>query len=227
MYRYADGILKNYLSLKQEAHNFVFHAWLNEDRIVAGNNKAELFLIENCEILHEYKLYDMKERERRSSIGNNINDKQLNTVPDSHNVTSIIPYSKGFIASCGRGRAFLYEKTDEKEQYRKAREIKIPPDQASNDPTKNEDQIILSMSISPSEETLLAVTNWQQIYQLVFSNIDVGKADHAEFEYMNFSYHHAAVTGVDVCIRKPLAATCSTDRSVKIWNVETGFEIFF
>ena len=39
---------------------------------------------------------------------------------------------------------------------------------------------------------------------------------------MNYSFHHAAGTGVDVCIRKPLVATCSTDRSVRIWNFETG-----
>jgi WD40 repeat protein len=161
---------------------------------------------------------------RRPSISNNLNDTaKIASAPESHNVTAIIPYSKGFIASCGKGRAFLYEKTDDKEQYRKAREIIIPPDQASNDPSKSEEQIVLSMCISPSEETLLAVTNWQQIYQLVFSNIDVGKADHAEFEYMNYSYHHGSVTGVDVCIRKPLAATCSTDRSVRIWNFELGY----
>lgn len=64
MYRYADGFLKNYLSLKQEAHNLVSHAWLNEERIIVGDNKAELFLIENCEIIAEYKLLDGKEKER-------------------------------------------------------------------------------------------------------------------------------------------------------------------
>jgi WD40 repeat protein len=26
------------------------------------------------------------------------------------------------------------------------------------------------------------------------------------------------VTGVDTCVRKPLVATCSTDKSVRIWN---------
>jgi cilia- and flagella-associated protein 57 len=49
------------------------------------------------------------------------------------------------------------------------------------------------------------------------------KADNAEFEIMNYSFHHAAVTGVDVCIRKPLIATCSTDRSIRIWNFESGY----
>lgn len=33
---------------------------------------------------------------------------------------------------------------------------------------------------------------------------------------MNF--HTEPITGMDVCIRKPLIATCSTDRSVRIWN---------
>ena len=96
---------------------------------------------------------------------------------DSHDVTSIIQYSKGFIASCGKGRAFLYEKIDDKEQFRKIRDLKIVADQYSNDPSKAEEQIITSMCMSPNEETLLAVTNWQQIYQLVFSNIDVGKVN--------------------------------------------------
>ena len=150
-----------------------------------------------------------------------------NSSTESHDVTSIIPYSKGFIASCGKGRAFLYEKIDEKEYFKKIRDLKIISDQYSNDPSKAEEQVITSMCMSPSEETLLAVTNWQQIYQLVFSNIDVGKIDTAEFEFMNYSYHHGAVTGVDVCIRKPLIATCSTDRSVRIWNFETGLVLLF
>lgn len=64
MYRYADGILKNYLSLKQEAHHFTSHAWLTDEKLIVGNNRAELFLVQNCEILMEFKLYDIKERER-------------------------------------------------------------------------------------------------------------------------------------------------------------------
>lgn len=30
--------------------------------------------------------------------------------------------------------------------------------------------------------------------------------------------HHGRITGMDVCIRKPLIATCSSDKSVRIWN---------
>ena len=177
MYRYADGILKNYLSLKQEAHHFTAHAWLSDEKLIVGNNRAELFLVQNCEILMEIKIYDIRENHGRQSISSSAppgGETRIASV-DTHEVTSIIPYSKGFIVSCGKGKAFLYDKVDEKEAFRKQREVRIPPDQYSNDPSKSEDQVITSMCISPNEETFLAVTNWQQIYKLTFSSVDVGK----------------------------------------------------
>jgi WD40 repeat protein len=48
------------------------------------------------------------------------------------------------------------------------------------------------------------------------------KVDQAEFDILNYSNHHGSITGIDVCIRKPLIATCSSDRSIRIWNFETG-----
>lgn len=36
----------------------------------------------------------------------------------------------------------------------------------------------------------------------------------------------AAVTGLDMCVRRPLIATCSSDRSVRLWNyLERGCEL--
>jgi len=32
------------------------------------------------------------------------------------------------------------------------------------------------------------------------------------------SFHGLSITGLDTCIRKPLIATCSLDRSVRVWN---------
>jgi cilia- and flagella-associated protein 57 len=97
---------------------------------------------------------------------------------ENHDVSSIVPYSKGFIAACGHGQGFLFEKSDnDKELFRKVRELKIPLDQFSTDPSRSQHQRITSMFVSPNEETLLAVTEWQQIYQLIFSNIDVAKVN--------------------------------------------------
>lgn len=49
----------------------------------------------------------------------------------------------------------------------------------------------------------------------------------ATFSYLTEGYHHAQVTGVDTCVRKQLISTCGVDRSVRIWNYETGYEEFF
>ena len=43
----------------------------------------------------------------------------------------------------------------------------------------------------------------------------------AEFDYVMGPFHKDEITGLDVCIRKELIATCSKDRSVAIWNYAT------
>ena len=40
-------------------------------------------------------------------------------------VTSIVAYSKGFACACGPGIVYLYEKTDDKDFFKKAREIRV------------------------------------------------------------------------------------------------------
>lgn len=47
------------------------------------------------------------------------------------------------------------------------------------------------------------------------------QGDQAHFEVLSHAFHSSSVTGLDVCIRKPLIATCSLDRSVRVWNYET------
>ena len=103
-------------------------------------------------------------------------------------MTSIVAYSKGFACACGPGIVYLYEKTDDKDFFKKAREIRvriiwqsrfivllgfstlcdskyvfvfysqIPQDANSADPSKAETQSMRSLAVSPSEETLVAST---------------------------------------------------------------------
>lgn len=133
MYRYADGILKNYLSLKQESHNFTAHAWLTDEKLIVGNDRAELFLIQNCEILMEYKLYDIRERERRLSVSSSSNpangQNEANKsapVVDSHSVTSIIPYSKGFWHLVAEELLFFMKNTMTRKCFEKDVSLRFP-----------------------------------------------------------------------------------------------------
>jgi len=42
----------------------------------------------------------------------------------------------------------------------------------------------------------------------------------AAFDYLSFSFHQGEITGMDLCMRKPIIATCSLDKSVRVWNYE-------
>ena len=40
-------------------------------------------------------------------------------------ITALVAYSKGFACAVGRGTVHLYEKSDDKEFFKKVREIKV------------------------------------------------------------------------------------------------------
>lgn len=94
----------------------------------------------------------------------------------------IAVYSKGFICSGGNGTVCLFEKTDNKNVFKKAQTVGIwvdaatqPPQLAGSEappPTSNE---IRSLSLSPSEESVICTTTTQQIYSLSLSNSGIGK----------------------------------------------------
>ena len=69
----------------------------------------------------------------------------------------------------------LFEKTEEKDFYKKTREIKIPADLQSPDPQLSENQEISHLTVSPSEETLVCSTRKSQLYSITLSSADLGK----------------------------------------------------
>ena len=81
----------------------------------------------------------------------------------------------GFVCSAGSGMAHIFEKTEEKEVFRKTKEIKVPVDQNSTDPSNMLHQVIACIALSPSEETLIATTKSNQLYSLPLSSTDLGK----------------------------------------------------
>ncbi|PAA67586.1 hypothetical protein BOX15_Mlig006712g2, partial [Macrostomum lignano] len=216
LYRYSENNLKQFAVSKTEPQNFVSHCWVSDERIVAGTDSGKWVLMENGEQRAEFTM-----AESASESGDRESDLNAAMANQAH---SIAAYSKGFAVSCGAGRVHLFERMEDgKEYYKKAREIRIPADPFSADPSVSEQQIIIQLSISPSEENLVAATDRGQIYQISLASSELGKGgDYAQFEQLSHSFHSSQVLGLDVCARKPLVATCSVDRSVRIWNFETN-----
>lgn len=136
-------------------------------------------------------------------------------------VTAVVATTKGFAVACGPAAVHWFERNDERDLYKRVREIHIPIDPNSVDPSRAENQMITQLTVSPSEEALTAVTDANQIYSISLATAEIGKVgDFSQFEVLSQSFHSAHITGLDVCLRKPLVATCSLDRSVRVWNFE-------
>ncbi|GLC59167.1 hypothetical protein PLESTB_001455600 [Pleodorina starrii] len=121
---------------------------------------------------------------------------------------SIATYSKGFVVGQDGGVVTIFER-DDKEFYRRARAFTI-----EGNPCK-----VLNLAISPNEEHLVASLENNQAYSLMLSNQEIMKQDEMNFEILGTPNHAGPVTGLDVCVRKALIASCcSTDRSVRLWN---------
>ncbi|XP_061488605.1 cilia- and flagella-associated protein 57 isoform X1 [Rhineura floridana] len=243
LFRYTEGTLKQTNFLRGEPQNYLSHAWLSEEKVIVGTDTGKLYLFESgdlrwetsierkeiiCEIVKEELQQESESLiefpaptspEYSSELICETEAQQQASLP---RVSAIAAYSKGFACSAGPGIVLLFEKSEEKEGYRESREIRIPQDQCSNDPNQSDKQEVVCIAFSPAEETLLISTNRNQLYLLSMSSAEMNKAETAHFEYLNYPIHSSSITGLDTCIRKPLVATCSLDKSVRIWNYENN-----
>jgi hypothetical protein len=87
-------------------------------------------------------------------------------------IKCIIPFSRGILVAAGVNKVYMLDRVDDNREYfRRNREIRLPNDPAD----KVNHERVVSMCLSPSEETLIVLTDHQQIYQLSFSGIDLTK----------------------------------------------------
>ncbi|XP_059741156.1 cilia- and flagella-associated protein 57 isoform X4 [Bos taurus] len=246
--RFAEGTLKQTNFQRGEPQNYLAHTWVSDDKIIAGTDTGRLFLFESGDQRWETSIVVKEPTSETKNLGVIQESESLIEFPavtspvpsyeqvmmtSSHSqlslpqVFAIAAYSKGFACSAGPGRVLLFEKMEDKEFYRESREIRIPVDPQSNDPSQSDKQDVLCMCFSPSEETLIASTSKNQLYSITMSLTEISKGEPAHFEYLMYPLHSASITGLDTCIRKPLIATCSVDRSVRIWNYESNsLELF-
>ncbi|XP_039468371.1 cilia- and flagella-associated protein 57 isoform X2 [Oreochromis aureus] len=220
LFRYSEGALKQSSVAKVESINFLCHTWMSEHRVIAGTDTGRLLVFESGDLRREISMTSVQGQSARQVEVKKIKDANVDEGPSVPSITAILSYSKGFACSRGPGTVFLFEQTDES-GYRKTREIKIPLDAYCSGVTLAEYQQIDTICFSPAEETLAISTNRGQLYSVSLSSVDMNKEDKLHFELLSQSFHSSSITGLSICIRKPLVATCSVDRSVRIWNYET------
>ncbi|NXT45627.1 CFA57 protein, partial [Pluvianellus socialis] len=235
LFKYSEGTLKQTNLQKGEPQNYLCHAWLSEEEVICGTDTGKLILFETGELRWEttveYKKTPReleedattKEYESYSDVSCGLasedNSSQQDSLPQ---ISAVASYSKGFACSSSPGVVLLFEKTKEKEVYKESQEIWLPQDLFSSEPKMSGRQDIICICFSPSEETMVVNTNKNQLYMFTMLSTDFTKEKAAYFAYLNFPLHSASITGLDICIWKPILATCSLDKSVRIWNYKTN-----
>ncbi|CAI9739315.1 ciliaflagella57-likeassociated and flagella-associated 57-like [Octopus vulgaris] len=233
-FRYSEGNLKPFNFPKIESQNFTCFTWISDERLLVGTDKGKVLVIESGESKAEFNpLTDafLESRSKDSQSKELVRYITKDEFKDqSTEVSAIVAYSKGFACACGVGTVHLFERSEEKELYKKTREVLIPVDNSVTLPNSSTyKQIITCMTISPSEETLVVSSNTNQIYSIALSSTDLrpGGQRLLNFELLAQSFHSNVVTGLDICARKPIVVTSSLDRSIRIWNFETCSQELF
>eukprot|EP00884_Botryococcus_braunii_P010879 jgi/Botrbrau1/19793/Bobra.0124s0041.1 len=106
-------------------------------------------------------------------------------------VEAIAAHAKGFAVASDNGMVTLFEKEADERLFRRGKRLGI----------SGQARRIRSLAVSPGEDVLLAALDNNLLYSLSLTSTDLMK-----------------VVGLGVAIRRPLVATCATDRSVSIWN---------
>ncbi|KAJ3192775.1 Cilia- and flagella-associated protein 57 [Irineochytrium annulatum] len=121
---------------------------------------------------------------------------------------SVVAGSKGSLVNLGDKS----EKVLTKDSYKMMWRLPLPEDSAS----------VRHMAVSGSEGGLLVALETNQLYKIPLTWSDLLKGEDVKFEQLFQPFHHGSVTGLDLCCRKPILVTCSTDKSIKVWNYMTG-----
>lgn len=192
------------LNQKREYHfsnHFTCHCWLPDGKTIVCTDQGELLLLEST---GELKMF-------------------LSCSPgDGFYIESITTYSKGFMIAGDTGQIMVYEKTDEPK-----RPFAYVATWPNEDPKKEKkySELLLSImasrikciALSSNDDTLVFSTENNQLMK-VNVNLEKTSESSIKYEYLIYPFHSKAITGLDVCIKKELVATCSADKTVRIWN---------
>jgi len=126
-------------------------------------------------------------------------------------ITSICSYSRGFVAGGTDGMVCVVETTgDEETSFRVVKQLAVGKGEGA----------VVGISMAPGERELVVTTSDNQAFRLTLQGLDLGRGDEIATELLSAPFHDGAISGLDTCARKPIAATCSVGGAVRIWNYQ-------
>lgn len=218
----APGIIKvfkleeNQFKLEQkslakvnEFFEFVSLAWVNEFRMLLGTAKGQVILWEDGNLIRNImdpgtslSLHTLKISKKLSETA----------IP----IDKIVIHPSGFICTYGAGMLKNYETSTDGYVFHK--DIKIMIEDKSLEYGILDEQQVLDVALSPARDVVAVVTDKRQIFSAKLRELRKTKDEYYKMKPLFYFLHSSAVTGADICVRKPLVVTCASDRTIRIWN---------
>lgn len=165
------------------------HTWSSDSRLIVCTAEGDVII---CHESGEFK----------------------SVLPDSPNkgekihIVSVAPWSRGLVLGGKHGEIVIFDKQEDMEAPFKF----MKQEQYTVERATTEKPAITSIAITSTEDMIFFITSNNQLVRLNIS-LDVND-DETFFNSVIYDFHSARVTGLDVCIRKQLAVTCSEDKSI-------------
>ena len=130
-------------------------------------------------------------------------------------ISSLITFGNGFICSYGNNTVWVVEQAaanGEEIAFKAAKKIVFPPRVIERNGMEGYD--ILSLTISPKDEFLMALTDDLLLFCYPMKKRESSLKRNL-FSIFQQPFHSSAIKGLDVCHRKPLIVTGSLDHTIR------------
>eukprot|EP01064_Diplonema_japonicum_P001365 TRINITY_DN10874_c0_g1_i1.p1 TRINITY_DN10874_c0_g1~~TRINITY_DN10874_c0_g1_i1.p1 ORF type:complete len:1285 (+),score=282.06 TRINITY_DN10874_c0_g1_i1:72-3926(+) len=131
---------------------------------------------------------------------------------DNQSIWCIITVSRGFVCAGDGGYLSLFERTFDGTYFHIYKSFR------TSDMFR-----IVSLSVSPNEESIICCCNNNTAFVFSLSNIDILEPEkemdpEEAFRPLSTGFHSDSITSLSVCIQRSIIVTSSTDKHVRIWN---------
>jgi WD40 repeat protein len=192
IYRFAENTLRTIPLAVPPDLHYIRHCWVSIDRVMVVAKQGTMLLIQAGQVIHTSEF------------------------PNSAQISSIQPTKYGFAVGGTGGTVIVYNFLLEKQDSLHIHQKIVLPDASI---------VVTGLASTSSDDTLLIELSTNQILKTTLQSpesSDQIQSDETKLDVFMESYHTGAISGMDVCIRKPILVTCSADKSVRIWNYLTG-----
>eukprot|EP00727_Mastigamoeba_balamuthi_P002297 m51a1_g12064 hypothetical protein (1353) ;mRNA; f:43-5360 len=174
--------------------NYTDHTWLLGDILVAATDVGELLVFERGQLKQVVAPFQ----------------------PEA-GLSCLAPFTRGIVAAGGTSISILERNEQATDgNYLAVRNTCVVPSELFWGGGFS------CMSVPLSETNVVCATSSAQLFQLNLDlanmKLDLGYAVAPHLFAHPKGLHSGAIVGLDVAMRKPLAVTCGSDRTVRVWN---------